>query len=189
MDILITYALDEEKGAISLLGCNLHFCCTGIGKVQAGLAVQEALYTYRPAMVINIGSCGSLHKEVGTILVCSHFIDRDLKKVAIEGVCNEISFTDILLKKGLFPGVNLSHTVSTGDSFVTTEEEMGLHADVIDMEAFGIAMACKRYGVPLVSVKYVTDIIGENSLEHWEAKLSDAKIGLEAFLKDLIVSY
>jgi adenosylhomocysteine nucleosidase len=36
-----------------------------------------------------------------------------------------------------------------------------------------------------MAVKYITDVIGQNSIKHWEEKLEDAKIGLEAFLKSL----
>jgi adenosylhomocysteine nucleosidase len=57
------------------------------------------------------------------------------------------------------------------------------HADVVDMENFAVAALCKRKGIPLVSVKYITDKIGENSVQHWEDKLHDANLGLQRFFK------
>ncbi len=37
----------------------------------------------------------------------------------------------------------------------------------------------------LFSVKYVTDIIGQNSVKHWEDKLADARKGLGEFFEKL----
>ena len=37
----------------------------------------------------------------------------------------------------------------------------------------------------LVAVKYVTDIIGQNSVKHWEDKLADARKGLGEFFEKL----
>lgn len=34
-------------------------------------------------------------------------------------------------------------------------------------------------------VKYVTDIIGQNSVKHWEDKLADARKGLGEFFEAL----
>jgi adenosylhomocysteine nucleosidase len=39
--------------------------------------------------------------------------------------------------------------------------------------------------IPFISVKYVTDKIGENSIKHWEDKLADAREGLNSFLNNL----
>jgi adenosylhomocysteine nucleosidase len=36
---------------------------------------------------------------------------------------------------------------------------------------------------PFISVKYITDVIGQNSLKVWEDKLSDARQGLSRFFE------
>jgi len=185
MKMLIAHALEDEKGNIHFPGHQVSFCCTGMGKVQAGLAVEEAVLTRKPDLVLNIGSCGALHFAIGDILMCTRFIDRDLLKVAIPGICSELMFTDDIRKAGLFPGQDIHYTVSTGDSFVTAEAEMGPFADVIDMEAFAIACACQRHGIPFVAIKYVTDIIGKNSVKAWTEKLASSRSGLEAFLQSI----
>ena len=58
-----------------------------------------------------------------------------------------------------------------------------LHGDVIDMEAFAEALVCKKMNIPFVSVKYITDVVGKNSLKAWEDKLSDARKGLQRFFE------
>ncbi|MBP7266113.1 MAG: nucleosidase, partial [Bacteroides sp.] len=44
---------------------------------------------------------------------------------------------------------------------------------------------CRAKNVPFISVKYVTDIIGQNSVKHWEDKLADARKGLGEFFEKL----
>lgn len=185
MKILLAYALQEECGTIDLKGHECRFCITGIGKVQAALAIEQALLETKADLIINLGSAGALHHQVGDILLCSRFIDRDMKRVAIPGVCYELDFTAALASMCWFADYSIGHTVSTGDSFVVSESDVEPSVDVVDMEAFAIAAACHRHGLPFLSVKYVTDIVGQNSVEAWTEKLAHAKQGLEAFLNTL----
>ena len=53
--------------------------------------------------------------------------------------------------------------------------------DTIDMEAFAQAHVCKLMDVNFVAVKYITDIIGQNSREVWLDKLRDAREALKEF--------
>ena len=185
MKILFTYALDAEKGEIIIPGIKTAFCCTGVGKVQAALAAYDAILEEKPDLVVNIGSAGTLNHNVGDILLCARFIDRDLEKVGIPGIVYELDFFYELSKTGFLMGCSINNTVSTGDSFVTDRAGAGPGADVVDMEAFGMAQACKKCHLPFISIKYVTDIIGQNSVKTWTDKLSDARIGLSAFIGTL----
>lgn len=70
---------------------------------------------------------------------------------------------------------------NTGDSFVT--DVCDIEGDVVEMEAYAEAEVCKSMNIPFVSVKYVTDVIGQNSVEDWASKLSDARTGLRRFFE------
>ena len=59
--------------------------------------------------------------------------------------------------------------------------------DVVDMEAYAQAWVCRTKNTPFIAVKYVTDIIGQNSVKHWEDKLADARKGLGAFFESISV--
>jgi adenosylhomocysteine nucleosidase len=185
MKILLVYALDSEKGDISVPGHEVVFCRTGFGKVQAALASYKAIIEEKPDIVVNFGSSGALNHKLGEMFICSRFIDRDLSKIAIPGNVCSLDFSEELSKNKYFNSYSINHTVSTGDSFVTKPEDAGLDADVIDMEAFAIACACKKTNTPFVSVKYVSDIVGQNSLKAWVDKLNDVRTGLEDFFKEL----
>ena len=53
----------------------------------------------------------------------------------------------------------------------------------LDIEAFAQAVVCQQMQIPFISVKYITDVIGQNSLKVWEDKLADARCGLSRFFE------
>jgi len=179
--ILIVYAIDQER--ITNLDQQKHFvfCKTGVGKVSAALQVSAAIVKYQPNLVLNIGTAGSVRHDVGTIHLCNEFIDRDMEKAAAFGV----PYHEIFEKQqsALPDSWKFTAICNTGDTFLT---EADGHGDVFDMEAFAIARACRFHGIPFAAIKYVTDKIGENSIQHWEEKLSDAKFALEQFTASLL---
>lgn len=185
MNLLIAYALEEEKGEIIMPDFSFRFCRTGVGKVQAAISVYEAIMELKPDIVINIGTAGTLKHKIGDLVVCADFIDRDLAKIGIEEIVSRLDFYDEISKKGILADIPYHNSVSTGDSFVTDSMDAGIPTDVIDMEAFGIAQVCKKFKLPFISVKYVTDIIGQNSVKKWSEKLSEAQISIADYLSGL----
>jgi adenosylhomocysteine nucleosidase len=186
MKILIIYALESERGNITIPGHELSFCMTGVGKVSAALKTYESCLIEKPDLVLGLGTAGTVRYDVGDIVLCSRFLDRDLFKIADLGVSFELDFEKELKRFKL--SSDSSGCVSSGDTFQTKVPASGDHSDVYDMEAYGSAQACKTLGIPFLALKYVTDIIGRNSMKHWEEKLEDAKMGLENYLKELIVA-
>lgn len=180
MNILVTYALPSECGNLRMQGHSLRLCQTGVGKVAAALATYKACMEQMPDLVLAIGSAGAIHHEVGTILLCDKFLDRDLEHIAELGVPFYHDFTEEL--KAWKTSMPVHSCVSSGDTFQTTIPLKGIAADVYDMEAFGAAEACKQLQLPFIAIKYVTDVIGQNSISHWEENVRHAKTGLENFL-------
>ena len=185
MKILLTYALEAERGNWQIPGHELFFCRTGVGKVSAALHTYEQAFRLKPDLVLAVGTAGTLHHQVGDIVVADKFVDRDLEKIAHLGVPFQLDFTAELAAFTFKQAVD--GAVSTGDTFQENSDESsaGEWTDVFDMEAFGGAQACKTLGIPFVAVKFITDVIGQNSIKHWEDKLEDARLGLEVFLKTL----
>jgi len=183
MKILITYALEAERGSWQIPGHELFFCKTGVGKVSAALHTFEKAQMLKPDLVLAVGTAGTLHHQVGDIVVADKFVDRDLEKISHLGVPFQLDFTDELASFSFKQ--NVDGTVSTGDTFQENADDSsaGEWADVFDMEAYGGAQACKMLSIPFIAVKYITDVIGQNSIKHWEEKLEDARKGLEGFLK------
>lgn len=193
MRILVTYAVQGEFTELKFPGMiggeevQVGYLRTGVGKVKSAFYLTEAINQGQPDLVINVGTAGTIHHGVGDIFVCRRFIDRDMAKLADLGVECEIDSSGLLAQKGYCLRWQGEGVCNTGDTFLT--ELSDVKGDVVDMEAYAQAMVCRAKEVPFISVKYVTDIIGQNSVKHWEEKLADARTGLAVFFETLISSF
>ncbi|MBO7469386.1 MAG: 5'-methylthioadenosine/S-adenosylhomocysteine nucleosidase [Bacteroidales bacterium] len=189
MKILLVYAIPEEKIEVNIPNAEVIYVETGIGKVNAAMHTMRAICEYHPDVVINLGSAGTLNHKVGDIIVCNSFVDRDLRNVTLDGVISEIEFdrdaiNRIFLSEHLMDHAKLIGTCNTGDSFITQGTD--IEGDVIDMESYAVADVCRNMGIPFIAVKYVTDVVGQNSAQEWYAKLKDAREGLTKFFNDAV---
>ncbi len=189
MKVLLVYAIPEEKIEVNIPNAEVIYVETGIGKVNAAMHTMRAICEYHPDVVINFGSAGTLNHKVGDIIVCNRFVDRDLRNVILDGVISEIEFdrdaiNRVFLSEHLMEHAKLIGTCNTGDSFITQGSD--IEGDVIDMESYAVADVCREMGIPFVAVKYVTDIVGQNSSQEWFAKLKDAREGLTKFFNDAV---
>lgn len=184
--ILYVCAIEQECIALSAVH-SVDNLVTGIGKCNASYELTRHLCLSSDSydLVLNIGTAGTLKFQVGDILFCNQFVDRDLVKLKDYG----LQYQTESLYKDVWPSfvngrlIEDSFVANTGDDFVTSSEQ--IDGDVIDMEAYALASVCQRMNVPFVSVKYVTDVVGQNSLKHWEDKLADARKGLSDYFNHL----
>lgn len=179
--IIVLQALKEEEAVLPQIeGYETERIYTGCGKVPAALELLRGIMRQRPEVVINIGTVGTRDYKVGDIVICDKFVDRDLNPLCIYGIVSRVTAdTKHPIIDKLSSG-NPIGTCSTGDSFVTSELKDG---DVCDMEAFAQALVCQQEKIPFVAIKYVTDVVGRNSVAAWEEKLADARAGLSQFLE------
>lgn len=173
MKILVTYALDEECAGVTFAWHDVSVLMTGVGKVASAARLMQRLASSRQDLVVNVGTAGSVRHEVGEIVLCDRFEDRDLKAARLPGLAFELDCSSDAARCVSSRCPYVRGKCSTGDSFVT--EAGGDGCDVYDMEAYSQAYVCRMMGVPFVSVKYVTDRIGHNSVKHWADKLADAR--------------
>ena len=189
--IIAVFAVAEEVVPLSIPGWNVISVVTGIGKTQAAMQLTKAILEHQPQCVINLGTAGTLRHRVGDILLSREYIDRDFQQIQLPGVGFHLQNTlplpqaihDIYLRMQQAATIPMA-VVSTGDNFVT--DAAHLSEDMVDMEGYALASVCQEFGVPLVSVKYITDIIGQNSVEDWAAKLEHARAALTQFLEQTI---
>lgn len=183
MKCLVLFALPEERVEVSFAGMDTVTECIGVGKVNAAIAAMDAVQRHRPDLVVSMGTAGTLVHEVGDVVVCSEFVDRDLEKTGLGMLCHRLTMFSAAgaVRFGLEGRVGFGGVCNTGDSFLT--EAVPTEGDVFEMEAFAVACVCRRFGLPFFAVKYVTDVIGRNSVKQWAEKLSDARAGLSAFVQ------
>lgn len=181
MKWLMTYAVEEEYTEIKFPHDEVIPVCTGIGKVNAAFRLTEAICENQPDAVLNIGTVGTIVHQVGDVFVCRQFIDRDMQKLASLGLPYQIVFREFPVLQDFSWEGKKEGICNTGDSFLTELTE--IEGDIVDMEAYAQAVVCKGRNLPFVLVKYVTDIIGKNSVKHWQDKLAEARKGLNEFFK------
>ena len=184
--VLVAFALEEESISVELPRCNVIQTIIGVGKANAAMNLTAAVLELHPDLIINVGTAGTINHAVGDILVYRRFVDRNLYNLRIHGLIADIDALPCpLFESGSVVGGRRTigeYTVNTGDNFATDKD--GLFGDAIDMEAFACAAVCLKFGLPFVSVKYVTDIVGQNSVKQWSDKLSDARMALHQFFVD-----
>lgn len=156
MNDIILLAMPEE--APSLVGKeNVFF--TGVGKVNAAITAATLIERHKPKRVFNFGTAGGIGVEHGKLYKCTHFSQRD---VILGGCIVGPQATE--LHAPIVTGID-GFLVSTGDNFVT--DTYNINADLVEMEAFAIAKACKLANVEFICYKYVSDMADENAPDHF----------------------
>ena len=179
--IVVLAALESEF--FSPVANRFPIIYTGVGKINASSSATQSILKFSPDLVVNVGTAGSLKKNlVGTYLV-SDVIEHDMN-------------AEPLAKRGQTPFDKVNSCLksdvgnkkcATGDSFVTEIDpwlvEQGI--DLVDMELFAIAKVCERFGIQWRSLKYVSDYVNENSADNWANSLKSASSQIEQSIDEL----
>ena len=172
--IYILAALEQETENIEGI---IH---TGLGKINAAITTTEIILKHKPKMIINYGTCSSINKNLSGLVTCSKFIQHDID-------CSPLGF-----EKGLTPFDEVNdikfsdngYVCASGDIFVT--DSSGITADVVDMEAYSIAKACKSMNIDFKCYKYITDSADGSASLEWAENCSN---GINLFIKEMIKNY
>ena len=168
MNEIILVALEQEAPSMAKWD-NVFF--TGVGKVNAGITAGKLIERYKPKIVWNFGTAGGVSVSTG-IHEIKNFVQRDMK-------CCELGF-----KQGQTPfedevvisfGDEKDMCCSSGDNFVSGDTVLGPGADVVEMEAYAIAKACKQAGVDFKCFKYISDSADENASNEWHETVADGE--------------
>lgn len=127
---------------------------TGVGKLNAAIAVMNLCSTVNVSRIINVGTAGGCGYDKGEVVECGAFFQRDVSP-----------FMDMDRIIRLRPGL----TCASGDTFETRHRN---DCDVVDMEAYAIAKVCVRRGIDFRCFKYISDIVGANSLQDWKDNIN-----------------
>ena len=172
---LLVVALEEE--ATHLHVSELPVLVTGVGKVNAAIAVTAILAEHSPARVVNLGTAGALHDGMAGTHVIGRVWQHDLDDAAIFGL------------SGLHFGEPLDLSddgprLVTGDQFISdeaTRQRLAAAADLVDMEGYAVAAAAIAAGVPVMLVKEVSDRADETAGRSWRETVDDCAERLGAW--------
>ncbi|HDC8854791.1 TPA: 5'-methylthioadenosine/S-adenosylhomocysteine nucleosidase [Staphylococcus aureus] len=170
---------------------------SGIGKVNAAISTTLLINKFKPDVIINTGSAGTLDESlnVGDVLISDDvkYHDADAtafgyeygqipqmpvafqsSKPLIEKVSQVVQQQQLTAKVGL---------IVSGDSFIGSVEQRQKikkafpNAMAVEMEATAIAQTCYQFNVPFVVVRAVSDLAN-----------GEAEMSFEAFLEKAAVS-
>ncbi|MCU4521383.1 5'-nucleosidase [Acinetobacter schindleri] len=167
---LIMALPNESKGLFEAQGIDVHY--SGIGKVNAAFKAFEVIQNTGCKTLLNLGTAGSSHFDAHALVEVSQFVQRDMD---VSPLGFDVGLTPM---DQHFPGAielepffdHLPRGIcGTGDSFETGQPKVP--CQLVDMEGYALAKVCKKLGVRLISVKYITD--GANDTAHldWEENL------------------
>jgi len=140
----------------------------GVGPIMAAISSSIAIVESKPDVVFSIGSAGSISDEleVGKAYSFSIVVTPDQNLTAFHIALgstldsNRTTFGAIETND-----MQSRYTLATSGTFsnVIMPWQEVLKADACDMEAYSVALACKKQGVPFYAVKLITDKVGEKT--------------------------
>lgn len=152
---------------------------TGIGKINATIAAMQTIHDYKPSLMINFGTAGSLNPVFGKGL---HKIakvaqrDMDIRVLGLElGQAHRDEPVWYILDD-----IETRPSLTSGDQFVDTRPEMD--SDLVDMEAAAHARVCHEKVVMLDVYKFVSDNADSEAASTWE---ENCHKGAELFMQVL----
>lgn len=174
---LLVVALEEE--AVHIHVHELPILVTGVGKVNAAIAVSTILGKHRPSSIVNLGTAGALRDGVTGTHVISSVIQHDLNDAAI------FDLVGIHFGEPISVGSDSGTVLATGDRFISkpeVRERLAKEAHLVDMEGYAVARAARAAGIPVTLVKEVSDQAGEQAAKSWSETLDECSASLGAWV-------
>lgn len=174
-DILFVFALDYEAKEMF---DHTRKLITGIGKLSAAISLTKAIAEKKPKMIVNLGSAGGFGFQKGNVVCCTKFIQRDMdvQELGFKKFETPLSNIPVILENGIEIENLPIGTCGTGDSFETNH--INTEYNVIDMEAYALALIAWQENIPFVSLKYISDDAGSDAADDW---IVQVHLAAEAF--------
>lgn len=122
---------------------------TGIGEKNCGARVERLLHKARPQLVISSGFAGAIdaNLKVGDLLIAENFSDKQLLETAKQ-----------ILREREPRSAKLFTSTAIIDSIADRNEiARASGAAAVDMETGTIVSVCNAHGVPLLSLRAISD--------------------------------
>jgi len=161
----------------------IYLATSGIGEIKAAIAVQLLKDLFDVDVVLNFGFVGALNPQlnIGEIVIAEkvcHY-QFDISKINGTKVGQYADKDDIYLELDNNLLVNALQsiptpikkvTVASGDKFIGGKGEKEVlfkefNCDICEMELAGLQIATEKNGIPLLSVKVVSDKADESAHE------------------------
>ncbi|MCJ1784261.1 5'-methylthioadenosine/adenosylhomocysteine nucleosidase [Mammaliicoccus sciuri] len=179
---------------------------SGIGKVNAAITATLLINEFKPDLIINTGSAGSVDSElnIGDIIISNKVYYHDVNATAFGYKLGQVpsmpefyeTYSKLIdLAKSSIEQLDLNGIVgevATGDSFIGSIDQRKViksnfpTASVVEMEAGAIAQTCYQYNVPIIVTRAVSDLADKESDVTFEEFLKVACVNSSKIVKLLL---
>ena len=184
----------EADAVRPFLGANDRLYVSGIGKVNAAAATQQAIGD-GAREVWNVGVAGGFDAahDVGDCLVIDRAVEYDFDLSEVNGTrvgVHDERMTPYFACADDFAPDLPRATLATGDRFGDSDADLATLADlgatVRDMEGAAVAHVCERNGVPCHMLKSLSDVHGKGSMVgQYQLNRDRALASLSAALQEI----
>ena len=172
---LLIVALENGLPRKMATGWNIVY--TGVGKVNAAIALGDAIAMHQPKQVVNYGSAGALRPGLAGLHRVTHFLQRDMDVRALGFALGQTPFDN---DDEILVGIG-GLSCGTGDQFVSAPPE--LTSDFVDMEAYGLAKICQQKAIDFHCFKFISDNANGDAAQDWSQQLA---IGAKLFCTEIL---
>ncbi|OCK50116.1 nucleosidase [Chryseobacterium sp. CBo1] len=167
-ETLFVFALDYEAGKVF---DHTRKLITGIGKVNAAIELTKAIHEKKPKLIVNLGSAGGNGFQKGEVICCTQFIQRDMdvRGLGFKKFETPLSGIPVILENGLKMDHLKEGICGTGDSFEMNH--LNTEYNVIDMEAYSLALIAMQEKIPFLCLKYISDDAGSDAADDWSVQV------------------
>ena len=197
-----------EKAMLKFYECEINGVCVvvvlcGVCKVNAAIATQILIDTYRVNSVINSGTAGGMDENINlfdTVIstqVASHDVDDEILTEghpwlpSIYFNCDETLLNIAKETCGKNPNIYFGRMV-TGEKFITDDMRDTInnkHSPLsVDMETASIAHVCYVNKTPFISVRSITDTATHSGLQNFDNNCTQAAIISKDIVLGLLTS-
>lgn len=180
---LLVAALESELVAFPAELPGFDRLVTGPGKLQAAVALTEALTAQRYEEIVVVGTGGSIDASVGPGV---HEIAAALQ--------HDVTDLDGIVGQHVSLPPRVAHAregivIATGDRFIDDADAVAeirmLGPGMVDMEAYAYMWVAERFGVPIRVFKAVTDNAQDGALTDWRETVARCSAQLRAHVAEL----
>jgi len=182
----------------------IYLATSGVGEVKAALAVQLLKDLFDVEAVLNFGFVGAVNPSLSIAelviaeKVCHYRFDISALNNIEVGRYSDHDDKYFYLSEDLVTRVlaNVGRpvrvvTCASGDKFVSSSSDKNMlreefKADICEMELAGIAIACERNNLPLLSLKIVSDKADETANVDFDEIVHNGMRKLAKILPDVL---
>lgn len=162
---------------------------SGLGSIRAAVATMEQGKKY--SLIINVGFSGIINKQLS--IGSFHEIETVSKLTFADAFIKKEDSVSFSIINDCFPKIKCVN--NTGSISLTSSDipirnlitSSYIDTDLVDMEAYGIAFASKKLGIPYKIFKLATDFPCLEERKHLQENYQNFSTALSHFLSDLIL--